>query len=146
MNALLRLGLMAASILLSACAARTAAAPRETSGAALAGQTWSLAALDGAKVTVPDERSRPTLAFDAAGQRVSGHAGVNRFGGTYAPEGAKLKFGPLLATKMAGPPELNDLETRYLRALERTEGWRIDGGELELLAGERVLARFAAKK
>ena len=31
----------------------------------------------------------------------------------------------------------------YLRALEQTGGWRIAGDDLELFAGDRVVARFA---
>lgn len=102
--------------------------------------------VDGAPVTVPEGRARPTLIFDGETGRVSGLAGVNRFGGPYAADGGSLKFGPLVATKMAGPPALNDLETRYLAALERTSGWRIDQDELVLLAGEQVVARFTAMR
>jgi heat shock protein HslJ len=108
-------------------------------------RAWSIIALEGVSVEVPAERARPTLIFDAKQKRVSGMAGVNRFSGTYTMEGESLKFGPLLATKMAGPPELNELEIRYLRALERTAMWRLDGDELELRTGPRVVARFAAK-
>jgi heat shock protein HslJ len=109
-------------------------------------KSWSLLALDGSPVMVPTERARPSLVFEAKDQRVSGMAGVNRFGGPYKADTGMLKLGPLLATKMAGPPELNELETRYLRTLERTAGWRINGTDLELLAGDRVLARFAVKQ
>jgi heat shock protein HslJ len=106
-------------------------------------QSWTLVALEGRPVTVSSERMRPTLVFDAKAGRVSGLAAVNRFSGTYRIEGQSLKFGPLLSTKMAGAPEANELETRYLRALERTTGWRVQHGELELQADDQSLARFA---
>lgn len=39
------------------------------------------------------------------------------------------------------------LEVRYLRALEQqTTAWRLEGGELTLLAGDMVVARFAAER
>lgn len=140
---------LVASLALGACAAATAgSAPAAAAEAALslAGKAWSLATLEGAAVEVPDERARPTLAFDAEGRRVSGLAAVNRFSGTCTQENAKLKFGPLLVTKMAGAPELNELETRFLRALEATTGWRTQGDQLELLAGDQVVARFSSRK
>jgi heat shock protein HslJ len=51
-----------------------------------------------------------------------------------------------MATKMAGPPELNGLETRFLRALEQVTAWRIDRGELELMADDKPVARFSANR
>jgi heat shock protein HslJ len=109
-------------------------------------RSWALKALEGAAVSVPAERARPTLIFDAEKKRVTGMAAVNRFSGSYTLEGQRLKFGALLATKMAGPPELNALETSYLRALEQATGWRSAGEDLELLAENRVVARFSAQR
>jgi heat shock protein HslJ len=108
-------------------------------------RNWSLVAIDGDPVAVSAERSRPSLAFDSKAGRVSGMAGVNRFGGPYVIGPGTLKLGPLMATKMAGSPELNELETRFLRTLERATAWRINGSELELLNGEQILARFTPR-
>lgn len=114
--------------------------------AALIQREWVLVALEGQAVEVAEERGRPTLRFDPKEPRVSGMGGVNRYGGRYTIEGAALTFGPLMATKMAGPPEQNALETRYLWVLEATTSWRLaKSGELELLAGTRVVARFAPR-
>lgn len=112
----------------------------------LGGVTWTLARLGGDEVKVPAEPARPTIVFDPDAKRVSGRAAVNRFSGTYSTHGGALSFGPLMATKMAGAPELNDLETRFLRALERVTGWRIVEGELELLAELEAIARFKPGK
>ena len=60
-----------------------------------------------------------TLVFGADG-RVSGHAGVNRFGGAYAfsPQGVLSWPAPgLVTTRMAGPPELMEKERAYLKGL-----------------------------
>ena len=43
--------------------------------------------------------------------RASGWAGVNRFTGSYALEGATLTIGPLAMTRMAGPPERMEQES-----------------------------------
>ena len=123
---------------------RSAAEPADATAQPLEGRTWTLATLDGAPVSVPTERARPTLSFDADSKSASGMAAVNRFSGPYVKDAGSLKLGPLIATKMAGPPELNELETRFLRALEQTTAWRMEGGELELLSGEQVVARFTA--
>jgi heat shock protein HslJ len=131
----------------SSAAATPTAAPEtvDASSRSLTERTWSLMALDGAQVTVPAERARPSLMFDAKTNRASGMAGVNRFSGPYTVGAGTIKLGPLMATKMAGPPELNELETRFLRALERATTWRTNRGELELLSSEQVLARFAPR-
>ena len=137
----------------AACATAVPAASQETAAdgtslapAPLVRWEWVLAALEGLPVNVAEERRRPTLRFDPKEPRVSGLGGVNRYGGRYTIEGPALTFGPLMATKMAGPPEQNALETRFLWVLEATTSWRLaKGGELELLAGTRVVARFTPR-
>ena len=104
-----------------------------------------LVTLGGADISVAEDRARPTLLLEAKETRASGLAGVNRFGGTYTVQGDTLRFGPLMATKMAGTPEQNELERRYLDALAETTRWRLANDILELMAGERVLARFVRK-
>lgn len=110
---------------------------------ALTSSAWTLTALNGEPVSVPAGAAAPSIHFDPATLRVSGNAGVNRFSGQYSLQGASLTFGPLVATKMAGPEELNRLEIRFLQALEGTNRWRTEGDSLEFLAGERVVAHFA---
>lgn len=108
----------------------------------LGSHEWVLAEINGNAVRLSPE-VRPTLRFDAESKRVTGFGGVNRINGTYVTNGAELKFGPILATKMAGPPPQNEVETALLRALEAVTGWRIVRERLELLQGERVVARFS---
>jgi heat shock protein HslJ len=142
----------------TACANASPGAAREVASGGIASggvvlapapliqREWVLVALEGQPVEVAEERGRPTLHFDPKEPRVSGMGGVNRYGGRYTIEGAALTFGPLMATKMAGPPEQNALETRYLWVLEATTSWRLaKSGELELLAGTRVVARFSPR-
>ena len=52
-----------------------------------------------------------------ANNAVSGFGGVNRFSGTCTTSTGQLKFGPLVATKMGGSPELMKTEQAYFAAL-----------------------------
>ena len=45
--------------------------------------------------------------------QVSGKVGVNRFTGSYTHGGDSLEVGALRSTRMAGPPELMELESRF---------------------------------
>ena len=99
-----------------------------TGGDPLAG-AWVVVAVGG--TPVPEGGASPSLAFDGAG-RVSGSGGVNRLAGPYAVDGDVLTSGPLITTRMAGPPEWNDLEVRLLAALERPLPIAVDGDRLRL--------------
>ncbi len=105
----------------------------------IVGTAWSLCDLGGAPVPPP----APTLSFDEA-DRVHGNAGVNRFGGTISIEGASIRFGPLMSTRMAGPPERMELEQRYLKALDAADRWELRDGVLTLYATGSVAAVFEA--
>ena len=110
----------------------------------LEGTAWSLVEINGRPVAAGNNPRHPSVRFDATTKRVSGHAAVNNFGGTYVRAGAALNFGPLMATKMAGTPEFMRLEEEYMAVLEKVRGWRVRGGLLEFTAGDgRVVARFA---
>jgi lactoylglutathione lyase len=49
----------------------------------------------------------------------SGSAGVNRYSGAYALDGDRLTVGPLVTTRMAGPPEAMHAEQEFLASLAR---------------------------
>lgn len=61
----------------------------------LAGTNWSIVAIDGAAVS----GDAYVLRFE--GERLSGRAGCNSFGGPYHVEGDTLTAGPLISTRMA---------------------------------------------
>ena len=106
------------------------------------GESWVLVQVDGISVQLTDNPRRAGLRLNGQTQEVSGHGGVNTFGGRYDIDYAMLKFSPLFSTKMAGPPELMETERRFFAALERVTGWRREGEVLLLLAGEEIVARF----
>jgi heat shock protein HslJ len=108
----------------------------------LAGKSWTLTMVEGAEVPPPAaDRRQPGIVFAANG-RVTGHSGVNTFSGNYTVDGQNLKFSGLAMSRMAGPEPAMAVEKKLVDALRATTGWRITGGKLELMAGDRVVARY----
>ncbi|MGH7585267.1 MAG: META domain-containing protein [Gemmatimonadales bacterium] len=120
--------------------AAQAAAPEP--GAMLESTEWSLLELNG-KIAIGADNRPLTLLLDPAARRAAGFAGCNRYSGSYELSGNSLKFGPMIMTKMACN-EAMDTESAYAEALGKVTGWRITGGNLELLAGETVVAKYRA--
>lgn len=119
--------LIACGAAASACVACSAPAPTAPGGGTTAATAmpsidrtaWTcieLVGADGRPVAVTDRP--PTLLIGADG-RASGFAGVNRFfaeariGNTVSGAIAPLQFGPVGATRMAGPPERMALEEAF---------------------------------
>ncbi len=109
--------------------------------AGLAGSRWTLTTLRGTTVEPEATPQAPTLIFDPAEKRVHGHAGCNRFFGSYELAGDALRFGGLGATRMACPQGM-DVEQAYLQALAEIDGARLSDATLELTAGEDVILTF----
>ena len=101
--------------------------------AALDGTAWRL---EGAG----DERA-PTIAF--ADWRVAGCTGVNQFGGPYESPAGALVFGPMTATKMAGPEPAMAVERELLALLAGTRPYAVAGGALTIGEGTAT-RRFVA--
>ncbi len=126
-------------LLLTGCAL----GPREPglwSGAV--GQDWALTRIDGRE---PLPGSGLSITFAADG-RVIGHAGANRFFGTYEsrPDGS-LHIGALGTTRMYrdDPPGLMRQEQRYLERLATVDAYQVDVEELRLLTEGRTVLRYA---
>ena len=111
-------------------------------GAMLESTEWSLLELAG-KTAIGAGQRPLTLKLDPAAKRAAGFAGCNQYSGSYELSGDSLKFGPMIMTKMACS-EAMDTELAYAAALGEVTGWRITGGNLELLAGETVVAKYRA--
>ena len=70
------------------------------------------------KLGVNDNLSHvPTLKFDKRTNGVSGFAGCNRFFGTYKKEGNSITFSQLGSTKMMCQEDANQIENKFLSAL-----------------------------
>jgi heat shock protein HslJ len=129
--------MMAATV--SACATKTTAGPSQ-----LPGRDWRLVAVGGQSALPADAARRPWLNFSTDSNRVSGHLGCNRASGTFTMNGAELRFGPIMSTRMACADDaMNRQEAALGGALQGTDHFRITGDTLELLQASTVLARFA---
>jgi len=134
----LPLWLVAATLLVTfsaACADQLGASAKNAGQVKqVQGQEWHLESLrvDGNEHTLLP-RSRATLQFQDDGS-VTGVAFINRFfgKGTVTADGALTWGDAFGATKMAGPPELMELEQLYLSALPKTRSVRLDAGQMLL--------------
>ena len=106
--------------------------------AEIRGVVWVLTTLKGSAVT-PGARGAPTMQLGLGASSLTGFGGCNRLSGSYTLEGASLHIGPLVSTRMACPDAL-DLEAAFGATLAAVQGWRFAGADLELMAGDTVLA------
>ncbi|WP_075996859.1 META domain-containing protein [Salaquimonas pukyongi] len=95
-----------------------------TAASSLAGSEWGMAGQD-----------MPFVRFEAGG-RVTGHAGCNRFFGSYETDGEKFKAGPLGATRMACPGAVMEKEQAFLSSLQNARRFTRRGARLELIDGK----------
>jgi heat shock protein HslJ len=99
-----------------------------TSLKALAGTEWTLKEIGGLPVPA---NSRVSLSIARDGT-LSGNAGVNRFNGRARGGDGPLQLGPFMSTKMAGPPELMTLESKFLKSLSAATKFERDGDTLRI--------------
>jgi heat shock protein HslJ len=125
----------------------TPAAPESpapaTPAAALEGTEWRLVDIGGQPAPAGADTTRqPGFTLIAEGRKVQGSAGCNRMNGTYQLDGEKLKFGPLATTRMACPGM--QTETAFLKALEATTRYEVNGLSLTLYGADTAVARLEA--
>ena len=132
------------SLLLSLAA--VAACSTSGSGSAaspLENTDWRLVELDGRPALGTDSARSPQLRFVGDSARVVGSTGCNRLSGSYERNGAALRFGPAITTKMAClDPQLNQQEVAFIGAIEATERHEITGDTLTLIGRAGPVARF----
>lgn len=106
---------------------------------------WKLLALEGQPVGPADFQREPHIVFAQDEGRVHGSGGCNGFfGGFEQPADGRLKMNRMASTMMACMQGMA-LEHRFLRTLERVDGYRISAGTLTLLAADgSELARLEA--
>jgi heat shock protein HslJ len=80
-----------------------------------------------------------TLVFDKAKNAVSGHSGVNEYGGYYAVDGSKLTVTGMMQTLRAGPEKLMVQESNYIRILEAAKSFKINEKQLTITGAEGTL-------
>jgi putative lipoprotein len=81
-----------------------------------------------------------TIEFLSADGSVKGTAGCNSYGGGYNVDWDKLTFpSPLVSTEMACPEPIMTQEMEYLEALQASENYKIQGYQLQITSGDKVL-------
>lgn len=103
-------------------------------------QLWTLVELQGNKVSL--ERA-PNLTLQAD-RKLSGFTGVNRYFGSYEWSRPFVQIDPNGMTMMAGSKEQMELEQAFMNALGTVNRLSVTDGQLVLLRGDKVIARFHA--
>ncbi len=104
-----------------------------------ANKEWTLVTLNGKEVKT---EKPPTMKF--AKGRLAIFGGINQLSGSYALVHDKVTMGEIMSTRMAGPPELMELESNFAKALRSVNGFHVHGNELELLSDGSVVATFGS--
>lgn len=105
----------------------------------MVGQEW-LAEDIGGRGVIDNVRTAITIGADG---EVTGSGGCNRLHGTAQTDGSSLAFGTMAITRMMCPPAVMDQEGKFVRALELTREFRIDGPHLKFLDRDGAeLVRF----
>ncbi|MBC3758275.1 META domain-containing protein [Hyunsoonleella sp. SJ7] len=77
------------------------------------------------------------IKFDSKENKVTGFSGCNRFFGSYVSENGSLKFSDLGTTRMLCSDDKNNIETKFLKALDKAD---------TVLFSENGFTAFANKK
>ena len=133
------LSVSVAALLLAACAGGGEKA------APLVATYWNVKQVDGQSFKPLKGGRDAHLRLDEKQKRATGYSGVNSFSGSFESSAAGLSFGPIAATRRAGPPPAMAFETAFFKALGETKSYRISGETLELLdAAGAVRVRLEA--
>jgi copper homeostasis protein (lipoprotein) len=109
--------------------------------AGLENSRWRPVRIGDRYVTVSAQRGEPWIVLEPGTRRVTGSGGCNRISGSYETGSGTLRFSPMISTKMACPSM--DTETAFLRALNGTRRFRIQGRILELMGNDgKTLVRL----
>ncbi len=100
---------------------------------------WALETLNGQIPPKGSYREVPVLEIHVVEQRLNGNAGCNQMMGWVGVELGKIEFSNLITTKMACP---GDTEARFLKALTKTNTYRLESGKLVLLQEGEELMRL----
>lgn len=100
----------------------------EEQRAALEAGSWRPVQIGGRNVHASGQE--PWIGFDPRSSHIDGSGGCNRITGGYEVTGTSLRIHTLASTMMSCPSM--DTERAFLRALDRTRTYRVQGRELEL--------------
>jgi heat shock protein HslJ len=131
----------------AACAPSGSASPAAgapSSVVALEDTDWKLTEIGGRALMASPKERPPWMRLVSDGKRVHGSGGCNRMSGSYTVDGANLRFGPIISTKMACEGGMEH-EQAFFDALSRTTSYRIEGKHLFLSGPDGLLARLESQ-
>jgi heat shock protein HslJ len=107
---------------------------------------WVLQSIRGKDVqAILPAGARPPSIDIASDGSVSGFTGVNKISTSLDLDVVaknQIRMTPPITTRMAGPPEAMDVESQFLRALEKATNFREEDQALVLTDGSNDLLRF----
>lgn len=101
---------------------------------------WTLARINGKDFSQGNMREIPMLVIGEAENKVTGSTGCNRLNGQVHVEGDSIRFENIAITRMAACP--GNFEKDFLQALNRVDGYKLEGEQLRLMQGEEELMVF----
>lgn len=114
------------ALIASLLAATSLAAPASLTG------RWRITSVSGAD-SLDVARTRAEF---AANGRFASTIGCNRIAGKPTIAGSQMTFGPMMATRMACPPPLGEVERAYLEALREVRSYSLEGAALSFLGAD----------
>jgi len=86
------------------------------------------------------ENTEITAAFENTKGQVTGSAGCNNYFGGYDLKGNELSLtGPIGSTMMSCGEQIDQQEIQYLQILQNAESYKIEGNQLQITSGDKVL-------
>lgn len=101
---------------------------------------WTLTAMGERSFT----SAEPYLEFNVKQGRFSGSSGCNRVLGGYRVDSTALKFSAVAGTRRACPGEEDQIERSFLKAIETTTRFQVEGDVVRLYANNSPVLTFKA--
>ncbi len=101
---------------------------------------WKLTKMGATDLSVLDQPI--TITMDETTKKIYGHAGCNRFFGTYLSNDATISFSGMGSTKMFCQATM-PVESAYFEALKKIQSYKTEGGKLYLLSEGSVILEFS---
>lgn len=110
----------------------------------LSSTTWQLSSMNGKNVVVANyPNGLPDVNF-AADNKINGHGGCNRYGGSYTLDAdGKLTLSQMISTKMFCEGVAEDV---YMKMLSKANQAKIEGNNLVLYTNDKEILSFVPKK
>lgn len=103
--------------------------------------TWELTYISGPRIAFEGlyPGRKPTISFNSSEKRVNGHTSCNNYNAPFSIDANNISFGDIASTKMACE---GAGEATFLNTLSKITSWKIENGQLSLVAGDVELMRL----